>query len=190
MSTLVLGNDNPLYKIHLICLGRGIDMAVDMPESFSIAMQSEWENRFGANPLGVVGDALRTAGGNVMVQELTRQVWVSNAPTEIPLQLIFDAEASAYLDVYQPMMRLLEFNVPFKEGPILTAPGPHLGNMANAVSIRVGRLLFIPDGIATSVQAQFDTRLDASGFPIGGQIDMTIRTSQVYSNEEWRAAIS
>lgn len=192
MERMVLGNDNPLYKVHIKCDARKIDMAVDMPETFTIAMQSEWEARFGGGqgPLDAVNAVARPIGGNVLLQEFTKQVWVSSSPIEIPIQLIFDAESSAYNDVYYPMKKLLELTVPWKNGPLLTAPGPDIHGDRFAVSVRVGKLLFIPDGIATSVQAQFDTRLDSSGFPIGGQIDMTIRTSQVYSNVEWEAATS
>lgn len=192
---MITGGSNPNYKVHLMCAARSLDITADMPEQVAVAIASEWENRFGTSTaLGAAGmlpggdTAIRATGGNFMVQELTRQIWVSSSPVEFPLTLIFDAEESAYNDVYKPVTKLMELNLPIKQGAILIPPGPRLNNMEYAVVLRIGRMYFIPDGILVSVNGTFDTRLDEDGFPIAGQVDLTVRTSLVYSNVEWGVA--
>ncbi len=195
-TPVVLGEQElPIYKIDLRCHARGVHYVLDMNESIALSLQSEWENRFGNSSAigvgGVVETTARVLGGNVMIQELTRQIWVSSSPIELPISLLFDAENSAYDDVYRPIVNIQSLITPIDRGNgVLTPPGPRLNSLEYAVSIRVGKLYYIPDGIITSASNTFNTQLDRFGYPISGQLDLTIRTSVVYSNNDYANMIS
>lgn len=182
--------NNPNYMVRIDSTA-GISITADMPENVAFAISSSWEPRFGAglNELnGMLDTALRVVGENVMIQEFSRLMWMNTTPVEIPLTLMFDTDTDAYEDVFKPMNALELLCLPDVHGALLTAPGPSVTNPdRNKISIFIGRVWFFPSVVVTSVSSAYDSRMDARGYPISGQTDITFSTTQVMSKTDWTA---
>lgn len=190
----------------------GLIVITDMPEQTMMAVQSSWEQRLpsdigafaGKIPVvgGAVEKALRASGINPTFQIGTYQTWQSSSPMEFPLTLLFDAKSDAKKEVYDPINSLVTYGLPSTNatgaagsitnsvlslgGNVLFAPGPNNINREKySVKLRIGRLLYIPDGIMVNCQGAFDSRLDKNGYPIAGQVEISIRTGMVYSRSDW-----
>lgn len=196
-----------------------LSIITDLPEETSLSFSSAWEDRMPSNVadiLGnvpVVGNTVQSAGKalgvNATFQAATQQVWKGTTPIEFPFSLLFDAYDSAKNNVFDPINALITYGLPSTKptgtgpigglvssaaslgGNILYAPGPNnIDRDKFSVKLRVGRMLFIPDGILVGCNPKFDSRIAADGYPIAGQVDIVIRTSVVYSRSDWLKATS
>lgn len=169
----------------------GISLVADLPESLNVTISNSWEPRFAAGLNEMVGafDFMsRLIGENIMVQELSRMMWMNTTPIELPLTLTFDARNSAFEDVFKPMRALELLALPDLHGPLLTAPGPSAKNPnRNRISIFIGRMWYFPSVVITSVSSAYDTKMAADGYPISGQTEITFSTDMVYSKADWAA---
>ena len=184
---------NPNYWIHIQSTA-GISLTADMPEALAYTISNSWEPRFSAGLNEIVGAfdwMARIIGENVMVQELSRMMWMNTTPIEIPLSLSFDAKDSAFEDVFKPMRALELLALPDLNGPFLTAPGPSAQNPnRNRCSLFIGRMWYFPSVIVTSVTSTYDPKLTKDGYPISGQTEITFSTDMVLSKRDWAAMSS
>lgn len=179
---------NPNYFVRIESTS-GLSLIADMSEAVNFTISNSWEPRFGAGLNEYTGDTgPRLAGENVMIQEFSRLMWMNTTPIEIPLTIMFDQQTDAYKDVYLPMNALELLALPDNRGIFLTAPGPSFANPnANKTSLHLGRSWYFPSVVIMSVSSQYDTRLDARGFPISGQTEVTFSTDMVYGKADWLA---
>lgn len=183
----VAKSSNPNYWVTVSCPDKGIEIVADIPEQFAVSLASEWENRFGTSTgladAPVVGRAI-TGGAqtNAVSRSLTKQIWMNSSPFEFPLQILFDADIDAKREVYDPMVRLEAMVLPIGRGEFLTAPG---GEHGSAVTLRIGKMFSITNCIITAVNNTYDTKLDANGIPISGQSEITVRTDELFSAQDW-----
>jgi hypothetical protein len=133
---------------------------------------------------------------NVQSQALSYQVWMGSDPIEIPLELQFDVKSDAKQDVWLPIAYLISLSMPRNQGSavstalggVLLPPGPALGEnggkvgLGYGVNIRIGRIALFQDCIITGAEPNFSLLLDPDGYPIAGQVNLTIKTSYVYGN--------
>jgi hypothetical protein len=110
--------------------------------------------------------------------------------------LAFAAVDNAFEDVVAPIRFLEKLTMPTKSAGILYAPGPAPGlinaaeglfgySSSNEVSVVIGRLIRLPSAIVISASSTFSSRLSDDGWPIQGRCDLSIRTAQVLSRDEW-----
>lgn len=196
----------------------GLVVITDMPEQVMQAVSSSWEQRLPSDigdlmgKLPVVGPGIQKAfqasGINPTFQIGTYQTWQSSSPMEFPLTLLFDAKSDAKKEVYDPINALTTYAQPSTNatgaasgsllntllslgGNVLFAPGPNNINRDKySVKLRVGRLYYIADGILVNLQGSFDSKLDKKGYPIAGQVEISVRTGMVYSRSDWIKATS
>ncbi len=196
---------NPNYLVQISCPGHNTDIIADLPEQIGFGVTSDWESLLPYSLAGMidqiplVGNWAKAAAGakalNVQSQALSFQVWLGTSPIEIPLHLQFDAYSSALEEVYKPILLLESFTLPITQqnyfgglaGNILTAPGPVLGGANQmlegyGLNVRLGRQMLFQNCIVSASNHNFDTRLDKDGYPIAGEIEMTLRTSVVFGN--------
>ena len=196
--------NNQDYRAHISCPGHDVDVIVDLPETISFGISSDWESllpyslagaldavagKVGVN-LGAAFGAVKAA--NVQSQALSFQVWMGTSPIEIPFTFQFDAKTSALEQVYKPIAYLMALTMPVNKNftdsaytNVLLPPGPALGGGLvddYSVTLRLGRMMAFLDCIITSATPSFDVRLDDEGYPIAGEIEMTFRTSKVYGH--------
>ena len=184
---MVAKGSNPAYMVFIQCPTAGLEVVCDMPETTMLAIQSDWEQRMNGGLFSnILGGVVGVTGISPASQEWnTRQMWVSTSPIEFSLQLQFDAYSSAYNDVFRPMTALIQLAAPENIGDILFPPGPsRVFKDRNAITLSLGKMLTITDGILTAAQGTFDTRMTAEGYPIAGELELTIRTSVVYSRND------
>ena len=180
-------NDN--YRVIITCAG--VEIIADIPEEFSTAVGSEWENRLPSTlPSLLEGFAKAVAGSSAQIQAATQQVWVNSSPIELPVSLIFDAIEDPFREVVEPIRLLESWAMPEIAAGFLHAPGPPIWGSSRdyGCSVRVGRQFWLPDMVLISAQSTMSTRLDAKGDPIAGRIDCTFRSSRVLSRDEWLRA--
>lgn len=175
---------NPAYMLFLSCPTANLELIADLPEQTVLAIQSDWENRMGKSILPDVVTSL--TGISPLSQEWnTRQMWTSTSPLEFSFTILFDALTSAYKDVFLPMMSVVQLAAPESYGDILLPPGPsRVDKTRNAVTMGIGKMIRITDAILVSAQATFDNRMAADNYPIAGELEVTIRTSVVYSRND------
>lgn len=192
MGTLATYNiaktTNPIYMTVITVPDAGLRVVCDTPEQVAFAVSSTWEARLpGAQALQSIRD--KVAGGllgiGMIHKEETRQIWQGTTPLEISFNLIFDAKNSAKSDVYDPIMSLVGMALPEEHNNVLFSPGPNRLNKRNAVHVAVGRYFRMEDGLMTSVQPTFETRLYSDGYPISGSVELTIRASVTYSRADY-----
>lgn len=189
---MVAKGSNPAYMLFFQCQTANLEVICDLPETTVMALQSEWEQRMSGGLFSsVLGGAVTVTGVSPSSQEWnTRQTWASTSPIELSFTLQFDAQNSAYNDVFQPMMAVMQLVAPENIGDILLPPGPsRVDKSRNAVVLGVGKMFTISDGILVSAQGTFDTRMSAEGFPIAGELEITVRTSVVYSRNDMKKLV-
>lgn len=185
---------NPAYMIHISCPTANLEVVSDLPEQTVLAMQSSWEVRLPkvADMWNSVSDGANKAFGigyAPISKELhTRQMWVDTSPLEFSFHLLFDAQdKGGYEDVFLPCMSIFQLVAPdgTEGSDILLPPGPsRIDKKKNAVTLTIGKMLRIEDAIIVSAQPSFDNRMDASGYPIACDLEITIRTATVYSRSD------
>lgn len=187
----VAKSKNPNYLVRIESTS-GASIIADMPEQFALSFASTYEPRFPASVGGFAGPidtASRLAGESILVQEFTSQMWMDTAPIEVPLELLFDAQTSAYKDVYQPMKMLEALSLPDVNGALLTSPAPSFANKnRNRISLFIGRAWYFESVILTAVNSTYDMRLGADGYPIAGQMSLTFSTGKVFGKQDWFAS--
>lgn len=179
---------NPVYKTLITVADAGLQIVCDTPEQLAWAVQSTWESRLPGLASALQGVRDSTAGvlGLGMIhKEETRQVWQGTSPLEVSFTLLFDAKNNAKADVYDPIMALVCMALPEEHSGVLFPPGPTRLTKKNAIKLQVGTYFSMDDGLMTSVQPTLETRLDSTGFPISGQVELTIRASVTYSRADY-----
>lgn len=195
--TGALNSDNRMYcaksksdNYKVVIRSQGYEIVADMPEEFTTAVGSDWENRL-PNSLNSIEGLLKAgAGTSATVQITTQQVWVNSSPVEIPITLVFDAVEDAYQEVVKPIRILESMAMPDYVGGFLYAPGPSLWRSGAdyGCELFIGRQFHMNNMILVSVSASLATRLDEKGYPIAGRVDCTFRTPKVLSKSEWLEA--
>lgn len=183
---LLAKGTNPAYMLTLACATANLEIVADLPEQTVLALQSNWEARMpGASVQQAARDNEFTnmAGISPLSQEWgTRQMWVDTTPLEFSFHLLLDAQTSAYQDVFLPAVNILELVAPESWGDWLLPPGPsRIHKTKNAIMLAIGKMIRIDDGIIVAAQPTFDNRMDAQGYPIACDLEITIRTSVTYS---------
>lgn len=187
---------NPNYYIDIHCPGHNIRVVTEMPEQLTSGVQSDWESRlpysladvFSRIPL--VGTAVNAIGYGPQLQALSFQTWMGTSPIEIPLQLHFDHKTSAFEDVYKPVIALKTLAFPVNSGAgFLTPPGPVRASGGYGVTVRIGRMMIFENCIIASANETFDARMGPDGYPIAGDLELTLRTSMVYGNKDFLQAM-
>lgn len=186
-------SSSPFYWIKVTIPDLGLEVIADMPEELQSAVGSEWEALLPASlgDAGAVGASVNKisqvlTGSGVVLQSNTRQTWVNSSPLEFPISLQFDADEDAFREVYAPIRILEMAAMPSIKGGFLYAPGAngYFGN-GSITRLEVGTLFTLDSCILTSAQGSMSARLDEKGYPISGRCDLTIRTDQVLSREDW-----
>ena len=179
---------NPAYKTIIRVPDAGLEVVTDTPEQLAYAVSSTWEARLPGlmqRLQGMRDGAAGVLGLGMIHKEETRQIWQGTTPLEISLTLLFDAKYSAQKDVYEPIMALVGMALPEEVNNILLPPGPSRLTKRNAITVIIGRYFRMEDGLMTSVQPTFDTRLASDGYPIAGQAEITIRASITYTRADY-----
>jgi len=191
---------NPDYYIQVSCPGHNFDVITEMPEQLTSGVQSDWESRLPYrladlfSQIPIVGDladkAAAATGYSPELQELSFQTWMGTSPIEIPLQLHFDHYESPYRDVYQPIMLLKSAAFPINDGLLLQPPGPvRAGSGGYGVNVKLGRMILFQNCIIVSANETLETRLGEDGYPISGDLELTLRTSMVYGHRDFLNAM-
>ncbi len=188
---IVAKGTNPNYLIHITDVNSGFELVADMPEQVSFSLSSEWEAKLPSSSSGMIGGNVTGAlsGSDTVIQQLTWQVWSGTTPVEIPITILFDAERSAFSEVYTPIRLLETLVLPELIGKaFMRAPGPTPLNPTGGFNVKIGRMLSLYNCLMTSVSSTYDTRLDKDGYPISGQAEINIRTNRIYGRKEWLEA--
>lgn len=186
---------NPAYMICISCPTANLEVISDLPEQTVLAMQSSWEVRMpkAASVWQAGTDAANSALGTgfapISKEWHTRQMWVDTSPLEFSFHLLFDAQdKGGYEDVFLPCMSIFQLVAPDNYSgysDILLPPGPsRIDKKKNAVNLIIGKMIRIEDAIIVSAQPTYDNRMDASGYPIACDLEVTIRTATVYSRQD------
>lgn len=218
MASRIFSPDDSYYKVRIFGVSAGIqvDVTAYIPESIQISITSDYEQKFGGGvgqlaeklggllqrggsitgligtPIAAAGGALKTASDFVgisdVLQIMTLQNWVSTAPIEFNLPLLFNAETSAKMDVTENIKKLMMAAAPddSKYG-LLVGPGPSMAAVLEAnlggagsqdfLSILIGRFLFFPSVIIKSVNANVDAMMNEDGNSVEAQVDVQVSTA-------------
>lgn len=186
MTTLnVARSKNP--NARAMIKNEAVDMSIifDLPQEFSITNSSSFTNyNLLSSGLSYLG---KVAGGGIMLQPGTKQVWVETQPTSFHMRIQLDAEKSAFDDVHKVATLIHMLTLPYEGGGgFLLPPNSIRGiNDNNITSIRIGRQFFFETVVVNSVTENSETRIAADGFPISGSIDVQFTTDFVLSREQW-----
>lgn len=203
---------NANYQVNIRCTSPKLDLTANLPEQFSMATQANWDSRLpssvadiGQNVTGQVFGSAVNAGVegirqftnfNKIAQSFSHQVWLSSAPIELSLTLLFDAFDNATEDVGEPIARLMSLVQPYRgrggpghpddeEHVLLSAPGPSLRNPeVGRVSVRIGTFLYFNSVVLRGVQPTWDSKFDTLGVPIAAACDVTFATINMPSRED------
>lgn len=197
---VVAKSSNPNYWVHIVCPKHNFDIVCDMPEQLAFGISSEWESALPYTLSGLLEKAIgniATTGAAVIgvspvVQALSYQMWTGTTPIEIPITILFDAEESAQKDVYEPIVYLQSLALPVNGAlGMLYPPGPiWAGDRGYGIHVKLGKYILFENCIMVSANKTFDSRLDAAGFPISGQIECVFRTSKVYGHSDFLTAMN
>lgn len=192
---------NPHYYIDISCPGHGVRVVTEMPEQLTLGVQADWESRlpyrlaevFSNIPVvgSIVDKGIAAFGYGPQSQDLSFQTWMGTSPIEIPLQLHFDHKTSAFEDVYKPIVALQSLAQPINGSlGMLLPPGPIRGGSGGyGINIRIGRMMIFENCILSSANETFDARLGPDGYPIAGDLELTVRTSYVYGHKDFLKAM-
>lgn len=183
---------NSDYWVYIVNRVAGVQLLADLPESFSISAQSQYEAVDGNgffNLRNRSAIAAQIAGGGAILQRATKQIWAHTAPLAFHLPLIFDAETNSLQDVHEKMAILQSMVLPRLEGPGVLGPpnGRSILGQEKAVSLQIGKQFLFDDCIITGASLITEQRLN-NGYPIAGQIDLNIETNYVLSREDYLLA--
>lgn len=200
VTTLEVKNDPTL---RLPAGKRTFAISGTLDETFSIRLGSQWDapyNKSMRDMLGQSSSSMAQNIGNAMdvLKNLTgietrsraasAQVWVSSDSITFSLPFTFVAMKDAKTEVVERVSNLLKLVAPTQvaKGTMLKAPGPTLGSqIAGAVtgntsgrqiSLFVGTFMMLDNCIITSVETQFDSRLDKKGYPISAKVQVDIQS--------------
>jgi hypothetical protein len=110
-----LGNQS---VVKFYCEGKNKTVRAPLSGSFSINVQSRWNEIFGGSGggstlLGIVDHLAQALGNKTVAQPwFGRKMWGGTTPFKFSLPLRFISRFNAYKEVYLPMMGLLSFMYP------------------------------------------------------------------------------
>lgn len=99
-----------------------------LPETFMYDQASQYEAPFTQALTGssILNSMARMVGMKLVTQALTAQIWQGSNETELGLDLEFQTEQDADLDVRQPVLNLMKMVTPSDSNGFLETPGPSL----------------------------------------------------------------
>jgi hypothetical protein len=181
-----------------------------------MATQANWDSRLPSSVADIAQNVVQGATGQILggvtnsifegtrqftnfnriAQSFSHQVWLSSAPIELSLTLLFDAFDNSTEDVGEPIARLMSLVQPYRgaggvghedgsEHALLSAPGPSLYQPDRGrVSIRIGKFLYFHSVVLRGVQPTWDSKFDTAGVPIAAACDVTFATINMPSRED------
>lgn len=173
-----------------------------LDETFSVRMGSSWDAPYNKSMRDVIGqsssgmasrgaaalDMLKNiAGIETRSRAASAQIWVSSDSISFSLPFTFVAMKDARVEVAERVSNLLKLVAPSETmgGLMLSAPGPTLGGQlagsvgetsGRKISLFIGNFMMLDNCIITSVDVQFDSRLDKNGVPISAKITVDIQS--------------
>jgi hypothetical protein len=206
----ILGNMYDSYSVDddmtvsVGCDARDLFVKAVMPSKLAFSIKSRWDNFLGNLQdnmfFSVIDTALQvTKGISLNNPFLSRKIWKGTEPLIMQLNLKLVSYDDAYVDVWQPALRLLGMAVPRQLGGTgvkalaWEIPGPKpidlsrvlkvfniddvtvSPNKAAPIFVRIGRLMRLDDLFITDIKFEFDTALE-DGYPISADVSMTVST--------------
>lgn len=160
------------------------DMVIGyLNEDYREELRAKWENAISLD-MNTIDQALQFAFNKTTKSMIMyRQVWEGNDPLEGKFILIFDAEDSAFNDVYRPFRALQKMAAPGlglllgeKIGiKTLTPPVPSAASPSNGVTISVGRMFEYVGCVITSVGVSWSQKMASDGYPIHADVEVNFR---------------
>lgn len=207
---------NANYQVNIRCTSPELDLTANLPEQFSMATQSNWDSRLPSSVVDIAQNSVGSLTGQVLggvpnaiseglrqftnfnriAQSFSHQTWISSAPIQMSLTMLFDAFDNATEDVGEPIARLASLVQPYRgaggqghddgsEHALLSAPGPSLYQPdLGRVSIRIGKFLYFHSVVLNGVQPTWDSKFDDLGVPIAAACDVTFSTINMPSRED------
>jgi len=128
------------------------------------------------------------------------QIWKSTKPIDFSLSLSFQMETEGNKDVWSPAKELMKLVLPTvaKNGWGLIPPGPNvldalgldvnedskfLNNSGAVLSVSIGSYFYLDSVIITKVQPVVKKYMDSDGFPIGIQLSVDFRTTDIANTQ-------
>ena len=159
------------------------------------------------------GGAVRGAGGalfggSVIWQGMTKKLWEGTSHINFSLTMLFDAETNAREDVHDVAVSLQALALPIGHNGANAPPGkeitvtstmqqvlmppnpPYANPNHNRTELRVGRLFFFPMVVIESADYIADIKLDSTGMPIAGAVQLSLSTEYVMSRQDLLNAAS
>lgn len=169
---------NRYYVAELYQVSTGLSFRAFVPETFTIAIQNNWEPLFGGFGDSPVGRAATALGTPINLKYLTRRVWTGTEPLTFNFTFLVDAYASTERDVQQPVMNLLKMSTPIRSGIFLKSPGPTLFSDENRIYLRIGKFMVLDSIVIDQVDITFFTVADrTNGKFMSADINVTISTA-------------
>lgn len=169
---------NKYYIAELYQVSTGLSFRAFVPETFTIAIQNNWEPLFGGFGDSAVGRGATALGTPINLKYLTRRVWTGTEPLTFSFTFFVDAYASTERDVQKPVENLLKMSTPIRDGIFLKSPGPTLFSDTNRIYLRIGKFLVLDSVVLDHVDITFFTIADkTNGKYMSADINVTISTA-------------
>ena len=183
-----------IYEARLFNADGTVDISTPLPERFPLGLATSWDTPFnqplsetfgGANA-GQIENVVRGTFGQTSLHKwMSGAVWTSGSVLEISeIPFVLQAKTNAKVDVLDQYIKLLNLVAPSETASgLLQAPGPHLLGEevidsigGDVVTLQIGNFFTMTPCIVESVQGDFDTQFDHSGYPISGIVSVTVKS--------------
>lgn len=190
----------------------GVPMILDEPITMSLSSQFEpLLNSTNTKTLNILGGLLSDVSqgriqGSGQFKQFGFQVWTNTDPLMTNVTVTFrvdKTDVDAEAQVYRPALALMKLPLPIEggagnsmAGSNLIGPGPSViatvkgateagvnTTTQGAYSVRMGRVLYIPNAIIKKAEPTFSIETDERGFPIWAKINMDIQSSFVATQQ-------
>ncbi|MFW6225382.1 MAG: hypothetical protein ACOC3V_00320 [bacterium] len=178
-------NGSPLVNVPLV-----------LEEPITINLSSSFEPVFGGGDTKIfdlIGSLSRdvlgnTAGFSGQFKQLSIQTWKGTDPVSLPsitIGLYVDkTNVDAYNQVYLPTKKLRELPLPDeRRSGNLIPPGPSLLEALGkknsnwpTYSLRIGKILYLPQIIIKKAEPTYSNETDAEGYPIWAKVALDIQS--------------
>lgn len=197
--------ENGNYKVIITHQGAGGVVQGWVPETFQIAVTSQFSQPFGQGiSNSTAGQATKAWMGRALTsQSMTAQVWEGSQPIEITLEIEFVAETDPKKEVLEPIKKLLKMTMPSKDGSnLLRPPGPKYSDIVDwkafldpsrptgksgvegSISIAIGKFVYFDNVVIESVNSTFHSMMHSSGIPLRATVAVTFKTFFVPVSED------
>lgn len=188
-----------------------VPMILDEP--VTLDLNSNFESLVNANitkNIGVLSKFLtQLTGGAVeefsgQLKQFGLQVWAGTDPVSFNVTVTFRVDKTnvdALNQVYRPALKLMQIPLPSggggggaMGGNVLIGPGPSLltaieGEEGDSfqdkgvVSVRIGRILYIPKALVKKAQPTFSIETDEQGYPMWAKVNLDILSAFIATKE-------